>query len=75
VLRLLEKHPLAQVRPAVAQGLQAGALTRDAIAQFLHPQPEWRMTLFSLAGHPHLQHVKVTSPDVTQYAALLGGAR
>ena len=27
VLRLLEKYPLAQVRPAVEQGLKAGALT------------------------------------------------
>ena len=74
-LRLLEKHPLAQLRPAVEQGLKAGALTRDAIAQFLYPQPDWRLTLFSLAGHPHLQHVKVTAPDVTQYAALLGGGQ
>ena len=75
VLRLLEKHPLAQLRPAVEQGLKAGALTRDAIAQFLYPQPDWRLTLFSLAGHPHLQHVKVTAPDVTQYETLLGGGR
>ena len=75
VLRLLEKHPLAQLRPAVEQGLKAGALTRDAIAQFLYPPPDWRLTLFSLAGHPHLQHVKVTAPDVTQYAALLGGGQ
>jgi hypothetical protein len=75
VLRLLEKHPLAQLRPAVEQGLKAGALTRDAIAQFLYPQPDWRLTLFSLAGHPHLQHVKVTAPDVTQYETLLGGVR
>jgi len=75
VLRLLEKHPLAQLRPAVEQGLKAGALTRDAIAQFLYPQPDWRLTLFSLAGHPHLQHVKVTAPDVTQYETLLGGGQ
>ena len=75
VLRLLEQHPLARLRPAVEQGLQAGALTRDAIAQFLYPQPDWRLTLFSLAGHPHLQHVQVTAPDVTQYAALLGGGQ
>lgn len=75
VLRLLEKHPLAQLRPAVEQGLKAGALTRDAIAQFLYPQPDWRLTLFSLAGHPHLQHVKVTAPDVTQYETLLGGVQ
>ena len=54
VLRLLEKHPLAQLRPAVEQGLKAGALTRDAIAQFLYPPPDWRLALFSLAGHPSL---------------------
>ena len=60
MLRLLEKHPLTQLRPAVEQGLKAGALTRDALAQFLYP---------------HLQHVKVTAPDVTQYETLLGGGR
>ncbi len=54
------------------RGLPPGALTRDAIAQFRYPQPDWQLTLFSLAGHPHLQHVQVTTPDVTQYAALLG---
>ena len=74
VLRLLEKHSLAQLHPAVEQGLRAGALTRDAIAQFLYPCEDWRATTFSLAGHPHLQHVKVATADVQQYESLLGGA-
>ena len=73
VLRLLEQHPLAQLRPAVEQGMRAGALTRDAIAQFLYPCEDWRATTFSLAGHPHLQHVKVAPADVQQYESLLGG--
>ena len=34
VLRLLEKHPLRRLTRAVESGLRAGALTRDAIAQF-----------------------------------------
>ena len=54
VLRLLKKHSLAQLRWAVEQGLRSGALTRDAIAQFLYPCADWRATTFSLAGHPHL---------------------
>mgnify|MGYP003338519148 FL=1 len=71
VLRLLEKHSLAAVRSAVEQGLRAGALTRDAIAQILYPCEDWRVTTFSLAGHPHLQHVKVATADVQQYESLL----
>ena len=71
VLRLLEQHPLVPLRSAVEQGLRAGALTRDAIAQFLYPCEDWRRTTFSLAGHPHLQHVKVATADVQQYESLL----
>lgn len=71
VLRLLEKHSMSELRRAVEQGLSAGAITRDAIAQFLYPREDWRLTTFSLAGHPHLQHVKVTLPNVDQYQSLL----
>ena len=73
VLRLLEQHPLAKLRAAVDQGLKVGAITRDAVAQFLYPREDWRGTLFSLDGHPHLQHVQVAAPDLHQYAALVGG--
>jgi hypothetical protein len=50
-----------------------GAIQRDAIAQFLFPQEEWRVTQFTLDGHPHLRAVKVQSPDITQYNSLLAG--
>lgn len=73
VLRLLERHPLAKLRAAVEAALQVGAITRDAVAQFLYPREDWRATLFSLAGHPHLRHVRVTAPNLAAYMELVGG--
>ena len=77
VLRLLENHRLPPLRQAVEKALRVGAMTRDAIAQFLNPQPQWRHTVFRLDGHPHLRGVKIDSPDVRAYRELLatvGGA-
>jgi hypothetical protein len=74
VLRLLEKHPLATLRAAVEAALRVGAITRDAVAQFLHPREDRRATPFSLDGHPHLRHVRVAAPDLAAYRALVGGA-
>lgn len=73
-LRLLEKHPLPQLRRAVEQALSVGAITRDAIAQFLHPREDWRATIFSLDGHPHLREVRGAAPDLTAYRQLVRGA-
>src|SRR5690606_677405 len=42
VLRLLEKHSMVELRRAVEEALRIGAVTRDAIAQFLQPREEWR---------------------------------
>jgi hypothetical protein len=75
VLRLLEQHPLPKLRAAVAQALAVGAVTRDAIAQFLFPREDWRFTVFSLEGHPHLRAVRIAPPNVQSYRELLGGAR
>lgn len=77
VLRLLETHSLRDLERAVARGLRKGALTRDAIAQFLLPPEEPRATTFRLDGREHLRHVKVAQSDVTAYRALLpqGGVR
>lgn len=72
VLRLLEKHPLKALTRAVEQGLRCGASSRDAIAQFLTPRPEWRHTRFSLDGRDHLRHVQVACTDVSGYSRLLG---
>ena len=75
VLRLLEQHSLSRLRAAVEQALAVGAITRDAVAQFLYPREDWRTTLFSLDGHPHLRQVRVAAPDLTSYRELVGGAR
>ena len=75
VLRLLEDHTLEALSRAVEHGLRCGALTRDAIAQFLIPTEDWRQTVFHLDGHPHLRHVKVADTRVETYMELLGGGR
>ena len=70
VLRLLEKHTKEAVAQAIEKGLAIRAHTRDAIAQFLIPQEEWRATTFKLDGHPHLRWVKVESPNLFAYQEL-----
>jgi hypothetical protein len=76
VLRLLEKHSLHALTRAVEKGLKVGALTKDAIAQFLFPQEDWCATTFRLDGREHLRRVKVALSDLSAYADLLspGGA-
>ncbi len=70
VLRLLEKHSQAAVTQAIEKGLALRAHTRDAIAQFLVPQEEWRATTFNLDGHPHLRLVKVENTNLFAYCEL-----
>ncbi len=71
VLRLIENHALPEVTQAVIKGLRVGAHTRDAIAQFLIPQPPWENTIFKLNGREHLRLVKVSRPDIAAYQDLL----
>jgi len=75
VLRLLEKYKLPSLSQAVEKGLRYGALTRDAIAQFLIPQEDYAQSTFRLDGHPHLRHVQVAKTRVSVYGELLGGQR
>jgi len=75
VLRLLEKHSMPDLQGAVEKALAVGAVTRDGIAQFLFPREDWRFTVFSLDGHPHLRTVHIAPPDIQSYRELLGGAR
>jgi len=74
VLRLLEKHDLQSLTKAITKALRHGAVTRDAIAQYLIPQEDLRQTTFSLAGRDHLRLVKVGSTRVDSYKKLVGGA-
>lgn len=76
VLRLLEKHSVKKLAVAIEEGLSCGALSRDAIVQFLFPREEWRFTTFSLDEHPHLRMVRIDNCDLQAYQTLLcmGGA-
>jgi hypothetical protein len=73
VLRLLERHSLGDVGRAIERGLRCNALIRDAIAQFLIPQEDWRGTTFRLDGREHLRGVRVANTDVTAYSELVAG--
>lgn len=75
VLRLLEKHSIPAVTQAIDKGLRIGALTRDAIAQFLVPGEEWRLRTFRLDGREHLRHVRVAMTDAGAYRELLAEVR
>jgi transposase len=79
VLRLMEKHSVRAVARAVTKALDMNALTRDAVAQFLIPQEDWRQTTFRLEGREHLRRVQVARTDVSRYGSLLtagaGGGR
>jgi len=76
VLRLLENYSMAKLRKAVEKGLDIRAHSRDAIAQFLIPQPLWRQTIFLLDDCEYLRRVKVLKADISTYQSLLsqGGA-
>jgi hypothetical protein len=75
-LRLLEDHPMARLKLAVEKGLFVGAYSPDAIAQFLKPNSSWPQGTSILDGREHLSHVRVASPNISAYGALLtdGGA-
>lgn len=72
VLRLMEKHPLEKLAQAVEKGLRVGALSRDAIAQFLYPQEDWTETTFTLDGREHLRRVRVMQTQICAYGILVG---
>jgi len=73
VLRLLERYSLCEAGRAIERGLRCNALLRDAIAQFLIPQEDWRQTSFRLDRRGQLRHVQVANTDVAAYAELVAG--
>ena len=78
VLRLLETHSIAKLARAIDETLSRGATNRDLIAQWLMPRENYRVSLFSLDGHPHLRGVRVAPPDLNAYRDLIhidGGAQ
>lgn len=73
VLRLLEKHPMKRLSQAVEEALAIRAHTCEAVAQFLWPREEWRLTRFRLDRHEHLRQVRVDPPQLGGYRTLLVG--
>ena len=73
VLKLLADHSLTEVGHAIERALRCNALIRDAIAQFLIPQEDWRQGTFRLDGREHLRQVQVAQTEVAAYTALVGG--
>ena len=73
---LRESGHAARLKRAVDKGLFMGAYSPESIAQFLQPLPSWPKGVPILDGREHLSHVRVTSPDISAYGALLtdGGA-
>jgi transposase len=73
VLKLLVDHSPAELARAIERGLRCNALIRDAIAQFLIPQEDWRTRTFRLDGREYLRQVQVANTEVAAYAALMAG--
>jgi hypothetical protein len=69
----LVDHSPAELARAIERGLRCNALIRDAIAQFLIPQEDWRTRTFRLDGREYLRQVQVANTEVAAYAALMAG--
>ncbi len=72
VLRLLEKHPMANVAAAIEKALRLRRCNRDVVANYLYPDEPFSPPTFRLDGREHLQGIIVLPPDVTAYQSLLG---
>jgi hypothetical protein len=73
VLRLLNKHPLAQLERAVTTALQLGVAKADAIALLAADRPQAPIAPLDLDGREHLRHVVVAVPNLDAYTTLLSG--
>jgi len=73
VLRLLEKHTLANLTAAVERALTIGVNTADAVRVLLEVTRETPVPVFCLDGRPHLAGVRVPRPDLMAYHTLREG--
>jgi len=71
VLRLLEKFSLRQLTAAIEYALDIDVIDADSIRTIVEHRSDLPVELFSLAGRPHLAHVRVETTDVSSYQALL----
>lgn len=73
VLRLLEHAEIGDLAGAVRQALDVGATSACAIRLILEHRLEQPTHWFRLDDHPHLSHVHVPTPNLSEYATLTRG--
>ena len=75
ILRLLERHSLAQLTDAVAYALDLGVVDPDSVRVILDYRADRPVALFPLDGHLHLHGVRVAVTDIRGYNVLLAEGR
>lgn len=73
VLQLLRKRPLSDLSRAVEKTLRVGGCTRDVVAQYLYGDEGKGLAKFRLDGREHLRYVRVDSPNLFAYQAIMRG--
>jgi transposase len=73
VLQLLEKHRLEALTRAVHKALRVITPSRDVVAQYLYGEETGQSPRFRLEGREHLRGVRVDSPNLQAYQAMLSG--
>jgi hypothetical protein len=75
ILRLLEQHPLSELKQAVQHALEIGATNADALRLIIEHQQEQPVAVFCLDGRPHLALVRIQKTDVSAYQSLMIGGK
>ena len=75
ILRLLEQHPLSELKQAVQYALEIGASNADALRLIIEHQQEEPVAVFCLDGRPHLKVVRIQKTDVSAYQSLMIGGK
>jgi hypothetical protein len=75
VLRFMENFRKEEVRRAVKEALDLGAISFDAIKHLLLSSIEDRPPRLDLTLYPHLPRVRVTKTSPGDYMTLLVGGR
>lgn len=73
-LRLLEKFGLQDLRAAVADAIELGAVGFDAVLHLVHSRIEQKPPRLDLARHPYVPKVYVQRTSAKSYNALLAEA-
>jgi transposase len=73
ILRLLERHSLAQLTDAVEYALDLDVIDPESVRVILDFRADRPVELFSLDGRLHLHGVRVEATDVSAYNCLLTG--